>query len=652
MSIRHKIAAFLLLALGLQAFALSPVRAEGWVTECVDCPRSFADMTDRSLALDGDGRPHVAYGDDNLYYAWHDGIAWHYETADPTPGVGGDASLALGKQGNPHIAYLDAPNKAVKYAYRDALGWHTATVDPGSAVLTGHISLALDSDEYPHITYYLSEVGLRYVYQDAAGWHEPEDLAPLGLTGSLGLDATDRPHVAYAEGTTVKYAYKDHLGWHPEIVDGEEGWAGRYSSLALDADDRPHISYEGDGDLKYAHKDLGGWHVEVVAAEGRAGLFTSIALDGAGAPWISNFERTAQTLNVVHLVAGAWESQLVDHSAVVGRNSSSAMDAGGTLHVSYGRQDEDTGIALMYARRDPSGWLIERVDPNRIDEGHSSLALDEEGNPYISYYTEGRLRYAFKDAGGWQSELVATDSSGAYRVGGYTSLALDKDGYGHISYHRADTEALSYAYQDADGWHTEVVIWASDKIMGSGTALSLHPDGYPRIAFRVGAYEDDFGYAYKDAAGWHVVFPKTEEQVGYGLSMALDANGFPHASYSNWTQGMIEYAYMDPIGWHFESIEPTTFGFSTSLALDAAGCVHVAYHQGLTGELRLAHRDVGGWRIETVAPVSGLASGSDLVFDAQGKPHITYQDGYNGDLRYAYLVAGDHFLYLPLVSGQ
>ncbi|NLF14187.1 MAG: hypothetical protein GX597_20580, partial [Anaerolineaceae bacterium] len=636
MSIRHKIAAFLLLALGLQTFALSSVRAEGWVTECVDCPRSFADMTDRSLALDGDGRPHVAYGGDNLYYAWHDGIAWHYETADPTPGVGRDASLALGKQGNPHIAYLDAANKAVKYAYRDALGWHTATVDPGSDISTRHISLALDSNDYPHLTYYLAEVGLRYVYQDAAGWHEPEDLAALGSAGSLRLDATDRPHVAYAEEATVKcaykdhlgwhtevvdarysenlslaldsngrphvsyyfaagydlmYAYKDHLGWHPEIVDGEEGWAGRYSSLALDADDRPHISYEGDGDLKYAHKDLGGWHLEVVAAEGDAGLFTSIALDEEGAPWISHLEWTGQTLNVVRLVAGSWESQLVDHAAVVGMNSSAAMDAGGTLHVSYVQQDEWTSIALMYARRDPSGWLIECIDSSSIDAGHSSLALDEDGNPYISYYIGGELRYAFKDAGHWQSELVAVDGSHGYREGGYTSLALDKDGYGHISYHRADMEALSYAYQDADGWHNEVVIWTSDKIMGKGTALSLHPDGYPRIAFRVGEYEDDFGYAYKDSAGWHVVFPKTEGQVGYGISMALDANGFPHASYYNWTQGMIEYAYLDPMGWHFESIEPATFGFPTSLALDATGRVHVAYHQGLTGELRLAHRD-------------------------------------------------------------
>ena len=74
--------------------------------------------------------------------------------------------------------------------------------------------------------------------------------------------------------------------------------------------------------------------------------------------------------------------------------------------------------------------------------------------------------------------------------------------------------------------------------------------------------------------------------------------------------------------------------------------------KGLTGELRLAHRDVGGWHIETVAPVPGLGWSSDLVLDAQGKPHITYQDGYNGDLRYAHLLAGDHFLYLPLVSGQ
>ena len=31
-----------------------------WQIECVDCPRQFSHMTDRSLSLDQNGYPHIA----------------------------------------------------------------------------------------------------------------------------------------------------------------------------------------------------------------------------------------------------------------------------------------------------------------------------------------------------------------------------------------------------------------------------------------------------------------------------------------------------------------------------------------------------------------------------------------------------------------
>ena len=33
-----------------------------WRIECVDGPKRFSEMTNRSLRLGGDGRPHIAYG--------------------------------------------------------------------------------------------------------------------------------------------------------------------------------------------------------------------------------------------------------------------------------------------------------------------------------------------------------------------------------------------------------------------------------------------------------------------------------------------------------------------------------------------------------------------------------------------------------------
>jgi hypothetical protein len=139
--------------LGLSApQAISTESGEG-VIECVDCPKSFGGMTDRSLRLDADGHAHMAYGSDHLYYAWHDGESWRYETADDSPGVGSSASLALDEDGYAHISYYDNTNDDLKYAYSDGSGWRIETVDSEGDV-GRDASLALDGGGYPHISYY------------------------------------------------------------------------------------------------------------------------------------------------------------------------------------------------------------------------------------------------------------------------------------------------------------------------------------------------------------------------------------------------------------------------------------------------------------------------------------------------------------------
>ncbi|MCS6845875.1 MAG: BNR repeat-containing protein, partial [Caldilineales bacterium] len=77
--------------------SLDPQSPQGvtWHIQRVDAPKAFSNMRDRSLRLDAAGRPHIAYGLDHLYYAWHDGSHWHQETVDPAWGVGMYASLAL-----------------------------------------------------------------------------------------------------------------------------------------------------------------------------------------------------------------------------------------------------------------------------------------------------------------------------------------------------------------------------------------------------------------------------------------------------------------------------------------------------------------------------------------------------------------------------
>lgn len=103
--------------------------ALSWHVETVDAAKAFRSMEDRSLALDAAGRPHIAYGDDSLYYAWHDGADWHYETVDTANDVGENAALGLDAQGRPHISYYDRWTGSLRYAFHDGTSWRIRVID-------------------------------------------------------------------------------------------------------------------------------------------------------------------------------------------------------------------------------------------------------------------------------------------------------------------------------------------------------------------------------------------------------------------------------------------------------------------------------------------------------------------------------------------
>ena len=103
-----------------------------WSVEIVDRAKLFRSMEDRSLALDAAGHPHVAYGDDNLFYAWHDGATWHYETVDVSTDVGEHAALGLDPQGRAHVSYYDRYSGSLRYALRGTDGtWQVQVADSG-----------------------------------------------------------------------------------------------------------------------------------------------------------------------------------------------------------------------------------------------------------------------------------------------------------------------------------------------------------------------------------------------------------------------------------------------------------------------------------------------------------------------------------------
>ena len=83
----------------------------------------------------------------------------------------------------------------------------------------------------------------------------------LGKATSIALDSTDNPHISYYDeyprGILNYIRYDGSVWLPPQTVDGITGNddVGNYCFLALDSDNNPHISYYDDtnGDLKHAH---------------------------------------------------------------------------------------------------------------------------------------------------------------------------------------------------------------------------------------------------------------------------------------------------------------------------------------------------------------------------------------------------------------
>jgi uncharacterized repeat protein (TIGR01451 family) len=125
----------------------------GWIKESI----IRADISyGTSIALDRQGRPHIAYFDlrnADLMYAQWASSSWDIETIDSEGSVGWQPSIAVDNKGRARISYYDLTNSKVKYARWLGWTWYIENIDDANASYLGPTSLALDSWQLPHIVY-------------------------------------------------------------------------------------------------------------------------------------------------------------------------------------------------------------------------------------------------------------------------------------------------------------------------------------------------------------------------------------------------------------------------------------------------------------------------------------------------------------------
>ena len=388
---------------------------------------------------------------------------WIIEVVDSGGDTGWETSLALDSRDRPHISYLDVTDCSLKYATWDGTLWRITTVDPTGLCGCGGTSIAIDSQDQPWIAYkWTDSLGtirnIKLAHWNGSAWVF-QVVNPLGVYAgqfpSLALDSQDRPHVAYYSDLggwwTLAYAAWNVSVWNYETVHvtgiAPPSSPAAYSiSLKLDDLGMPRIAYAGDYNLSYFHLDGGVWQGELLDSHpgpGQSSLqWVSLALDSQGLPYISYYDDNDWDLKYAHWNGTNWTIEVVDFMGSVGASSSIALDSGDNPHISYahGYESVPPPYYLYYAQKKGGMWILrEIVDAEENSGRTSSLALDSHDLPHISYTHFngttglGELRHAYipwVDSeppvssvlpvspywNGFPIQAVATDESGVANV--------------------------------------------------------------------------------------------------------------------------------------------------------------------------------------------------------------------------------------------
>jgi len=301
---------------------------------------------------------------------------------------------------------------------------------------------------------------------------------------------------------------------------------------------------------------------------------------------------------------GTWDIQTVDDIDVM--STSLALDSNGYPHISYTTRDLRS---LHYAHWTGTAWVKEMVDD--VPAVVTSLALDSNDIPHISYTTfaigDDSLHYARWTGTAWAKETV--DESDVLDC----SLALDSQNRPHISYATSGSpNSLHYARWTGTAWAKETV----DDVPTIVTSIALDSYDRPHISYATGGRQS-LHYARWTGTAWAKETVDASDVIS--TSIALDSQDRPHISYATGTGGAsLHYAYWTGSGWSKEAVDPEEVS-DCSLALDSQDRPHISYHVGgeffdsvagigsantvdstITGKLKYAYWTGSSWIMETI----------------------------------------------------
>lgn len=354
-------------------------------------------------------------------------------------------------------------------------------------------------------------------------------------------------------------------------------------------------------------------------ADGDVGSYTSIAVDANGEPLVGYYDADSGDLKIVECrnatcTAENWITVL-DSAGDVGLHTSLAVDGDGQPALSY--YDASNGDLKLVRCRPITGCLTVTSLDTLGDVGeYTSVALADDWYPVVSYYdaTNGDLkvvRCSGATCSGSNTVVVADDTGD---VGRFTSLALDAGDNPVVSYYDAtngDLKVLRCGDSTCSAGNTATTVDTTGDV-GLHTSIALDASENPVVSYYDASNGDLKVLHCGDATcttGNTMTSPVSEGDVGRYASLALDASGHPIVAYYDVTNGDLKVLHCGDascMGGNSIASPHTSgdVGLYTSLALDSSGNPVLGYYDASHGDLMVLHCVTAGCNVVSNSMVS------------------------------------------------
>jgi hypothetical protein len=320
--------------------------------------------------------------------------------------------------------------------------------------------------------------------------------------------------------------------------------------------------------------------------------------------------------------------------------------------------------SLKYAYLKTTNWNLKKctVDGkakgdffNYNDTGaFTSIALDSDGIPHISYYdfSNGFLKHAWLAQEecyegpnrinynrGWKTETV--DSSDM--AGWYTSITISGADDIFISYYDAGERELKYAHKNGS-WSKKTLhsSWGNN---GRLTSIAIS-GGRPGIFYFNAQYglvqftRCTSGCTNPSKSKWDgpsTVYDAEFRDVGPSTSIAVKSTGVPYISYLDASSGYQKYALsLGSSWWKTPLLTSSHAGTFSSIQLYGDTYPRIAFYDHQHKDLMWAKYTTSGWHFTRVDESYDVGQYVSMALDSTGLPHISYYDATNTNLIYAY----------------